>query len=66
VNAAALQVPVMVRAEDVEEARLVEVDTEFLDYFGPDWTRWQSWQVAQYLDALAKVRAEFAPEAVAA
>jgi hypothetical protein len=51
---------------DVEERRLVEVDEEFTGYFGPMWREWQPWQVAQYLDALAKVHAEFAPEGVAA
>lgn len=50
---------------DVEERRLVDVDTEFVGYFGPMWRSWQPWQVEQYLDALAKVHAEFTP-AVAA
>lgn len=64
-NAAALWAP-MVRAEDVEEARLAEVDVEFHDYFGPDDLRWLPWQVEQYLSAIAAVHAEFAPEGVAA
>lgn len=56
----------MVRAEDVEEARLVEVDAEFIHEFGPVFASWLPWQVEQYLSALEKVRAEFAPEGVAA
>ncbi|MET8826020.1 hypothetical protein ABZX40_13185 [Streptomyces sp. NPDC004610] len=64
-NAAAITSPVMVRAEDVEESRLAEVDTEFTDYYGPDWTRWRRWQVENYLSAIALVHAEFAPEGVA-
>jgi hypothetical protein len=66
VNAIAVQVPPPVRAEDVEEARLVEVDQEFLEYFGPDFAGWKPWQVEQYLDALEKAHAEFAPEGAAA
>jgi hypothetical protein len=65
VNAVAVAVPVMVRAEDVEEQRLAEVDTEFVDYFGPDIARWKPCQVEQYLDAIAQVHAEFAPQGVA-
>ena len=57
-----MSAPVMVRAEDVEEARLAEVDTEFVDYFGPDVWRWQRWQVEQYLAAVEKVREEFGAE----
>lgn len=60
-NAAALWAPPMVRAEDVEERSLVEVDTEFLDYFGPDQRSWKPWQVEQYLQAIASAHAEFAP-----
>jgi hypothetical protein len=39
---------------DVEQHALVEVDTEFLEYFGPDWRRWKAWQVEQYETAMAK------------
>ena len=49
---------------DVEESRLAQVDEEFVGYFGPMWRDWHPWQVKQYLDALAKVHAEFAPEGV--
>ncbi|MEU3280521.1 hypothetical protein [Streptomyces antibioticus] len=55
-----------VRAEDLEEARLAEVDAEFMRDFGPDFAGWQPWQVEQYLDAVAKVHAEFSPQGVAA
>ncbi|MFJ8146622.1 hypothetical protein ACIQ6R_16345 [Streptomyces sp. NPDC096048] len=65
-NAVAISVPVMVRAEDVEEARLAEVDREFTEYFGPNWRRWKPWQVEQYVAAIEKVHAEFAPQGVAA
>lgn len=51
---------------DVEESRLAAVDVEFVDYYGPDWRRWQRWQVENYLAAIAKVHAEFAPQGVAA
>lgn len=54
------------RVEDAEQGRVAEVDTEFVDYFGPDWTHWLPWQVEQYLAAIAKVHAEFAPQGVAA
>ena len=60
-NAVAVAAPLPVRAEDVEESRLAEVDVEFTDYFGPDQWRWQPWQLEQYLTAIAKVHAEFAP-----
>jgi hypothetical protein len=66
VNRAAVGAPRMVRAEDVEESRLAEVDQEFLDYYGPDWTRWKPWQQENYLAAIEKVHAEFAPKGVAA
>ncbi|MCG0066536.1 hypothetical protein CFC35_05440 [Streptomyces sp. FBKL.4005] len=52
----------MVRAEDLEEARLAEVDQDFMDYFGPDWARWRPWQQEQYLAAIEQVHAEFAPQ----
>lgn len=51
----------MVRAEDLEEARLAEVDREFMTDFGPDWASWQPWQQEQYLNAIDQVHAEFAP-----
>jgi hypothetical protein len=56
----------MVRAEDLEEQALAAVDVEFHDFFGPDDRRWQPWQVEQYLTAINKVHAQFAPTAVAA
>ncbi|RSS92510.1 hypothetical protein EF919_18435 [Streptomyces sp. WAC02707] len=46
---------------DVEERRLAQVDTEFLDYYGPRQSSWQRWQVENYLAAIAAVHAEFAP-----
>ncbi|MEV6180134.1 phiSA1p31-related protein [Streptomyces sp. NPDC052015] len=46
---------------DVQERRLVEVDQEFVDYFGPQQWLWKPWQREQYLDAIAKVHAEFTP-----
>jgi hypothetical protein len=52
----------MVRAEDVEESVLAEVDAEFQAMYGPNWRRWERWQVAQYLDAVGKAHAEFAPD----
>jgi hypothetical protein len=55
-----------VRAEDLEEARLAEVDAEFVHDFGPDFAGWLPWQVEQYLDAVAKAHAEFSPKGVAA
>lgn len=55
-----------VRAEDLEEARLAEVDAEFVRDFGPHFESWLPWQVEQYLDAVAKAHAEFSPQAVAA
>ncbi|MGW5616204.1 hypothetical protein [Streptomyces sp. NPDC003877] len=62
----AIAAPVMVRAEDVEEQALAAVDQEFLDYFGPNWQAWKPWQQEQYLQAIAQVHAEFAPQGVAA
>ncbi|WP_318205325.1 hypothetical protein [Streptomyces sp. SCL15-4] len=56
----------MVRAEDLEEARLAEVDREFMTDFGPDWASWLPWQQEQYLTAIERVHAEFAPQGVAA
>ncbi|MFJ6667482.1 hypothetical protein [Streptomyces sp. NPDC091383] len=56
----------MVRAEDLEESALAEVDVEFHEYFGPDESRWLPWQVEQYLDAIAKIHARFSPQGVAA
>ncbi|MGW7785978.1 hypothetical protein [Streptomyces tricolor] len=56
--------PLTARA-DVEERRLVEVDTEFLELYGPDQRAWKRWQVETYLDAMTRVHAEFTP-AVAA
>ncbi|MET8766382.1 hypothetical protein [Streptomyces sp. NPDC004658] len=50
---------------DLEERRLVEVDTEFLEMYGPDQRAWKRWQVEAYEAAMAKVFAEFIP-AVAA
>lgn len=55
-----------VRAEDLEEARLAEVDAEFVHDFGPVFASWVPWQVEQYLAAVARVHAEFSPTAVAA
>jgi hypothetical protein len=67
VNAVAVAAPLPVRAEDMEEQRLAEVDQEFLDYYGPDWSHWPAWQQENYLSAIAEVHAEFAPgSAVAA
>jgi hypothetical protein len=56
--------PLTARA-DVEERRLVEVDTEFLELYGPDQAAWKRWQVETYLDAMCRAHAEF-PPAVAA
>jgi hypothetical protein len=56
----------MVRAEDVEEQALAEVDSEFMARFGPLADRWEPAQVEQYLTAIARVHAEFAPMGVAA
>lgn len=55
----------MVREEELEERDLVLVDCEFTRDFGPDMWRWQPWQIEQYLDALAKVHAQFSPRGVA-
>jgi hypothetical protein len=55
-----------VRAEDLEEARLAEVDAEFIRDFGPVFASWLPWQVEQYLAAVAKVHVEFSPLGVAA
>ena len=55
-----------VRAEDLEVSALAEVDHEFHEYFGPNESRWQPWQVEQYLTAIEKVHAQFAPSEVAA
>jgi len=55
-----------VRAEDVEEQRLAEVDAAFVEYFGPVFSSWLPWQVESYLAAIARVHAEFAPSGVAA
>ena len=41
-----------VRAEDLEEARLAEVDAEFIRDFGPVFASWLPWQVEQYLACL--------------
>ncbi|KUN02783.1 hypothetical protein AQI95_24905 [Streptomyces yokosukanensis] len=51
---------------DVEEHRLVEVDTEFLEMYGPDQRAWKRWQVEQYEAAMAKEFAKFTPREVAA
>ncbi|MDX3243487.1 hypothetical protein [Streptomyces sp. ME18-1-4] len=50
----------------MEEARLAEVDAEFVHDFGPVFASWVPWQVEQYLAAVARVHAEFSPTAVAA
>ena len=55
-----------VRAEDLEEARLAEVDAEFMRDFGPVYASWLPWQREQYLAAIERVHAEFAPQGVAA
>lgn len=55
----------MVRAEDLEEFRLAEVDQEFMTDFGPEWAHWEPWQREQYIAAIEQVHAEFTP-AVAA
>lgn len=55
-----------VRAEGLEEARLVEVYVEFIHDFGPHVESWQPWQTEQYLAAIEKAHAEFSPQAVAA
>ncbi|KOV86111.1 MULTISPECIES: hypothetical protein [unclassified Streptomyces] len=52
----------MVRAEDLEETRLAEVDTEFLEMYGPDWASWEPWKRVQYIAAIERVHAEFAPQ----
>lgn len=51
---------------DVQERRLVEIDTEFIGYFGPQQWLWKPWQREQYLQAIAQVHAEFEAPAVAA
>ncbi|GHH29942.1 hypothetical protein [Streptomyces rubradiris] len=51
----------MVRAEDLEEARLAEVDQEFLEMYGPDWAAWEPWKRELYLTAIEQVHAEFIP-----
>ncbi|MET9012263.1 hypothetical protein ABZX74_15295 [Streptomyces olivaceoviridis] len=56
----------MVRAEDLEETALAEVDAEFLEMYGPDWASWEPWQRELYLTAIEQVHAEFAPQGVAA
>lgn len=53
--------PLTARA-DMEEHRLVEVDTEFLDMYGPDQGAWKRWQVETYEAAMAKEFAKFAPQ----
>ena len=55
----------MVRAEDVEEAALVAVDSEFVRDVGPDMWHWQPWQREQYLAAIDQAHAEFGTQAVA-
>jgi hypothetical protein len=55
-----------VRAEDLEEARLAEVDAEFVRDFGPVFADWLPWQVEQYVTAIELVHAEFSPMGVAA
>ncbi|TGZ14680.1 hypothetical protein DV517_61630 [Streptomyces sp. S816] len=57
--------PLMARA-DVEERRLAEVDTEFLELYGPDQRVWKRWQVDTYLDAIDRVHDQFGPSGVAA
>jgi hypothetical protein len=47
---------------DVVERRLVEVDTEFLDMYGPDQAAWKRWQVETYEAAMTRAFAEFGPE----
>lgn len=57
--------PLTARA-DVEEHRLVEVDTEFLKLYGSDQAAWKRWQVDAYLDAMDRAHAGFGPSGVAA
>lgn len=53
----------MVREENAEEDALIAVGQEFRDMYGPDDRSWAPWQVEEYLAALAKVHAEFSPQA---
>jgi hypothetical protein len=55
----------MVRAEDLEEQALAEVDAEFHDYYGPE-SGWVLWQQENYLAAIARVHGEFGSQGVAA
>lgn len=47
---------------DVQQDAIAAVDQEFLDYYGSDQSRWVSWQVATYEDAMAKAFARFVPQ----
>jgi hypothetical protein len=53
--------PLTARA-DVVERHLVQVDTEFLEMYGPDQRAWKRWQVETYEAAMTQVFAEFGPE----
>jgi hypothetical protein len=44
---------------DMEESRVAEVDTEFLEMYGTDQRAWKRWQVESYLDAMDRAHAEF-------
>lgn len=57
--------PLTARA-DIEERRLAEVDTEFLELYGTDQREWKDWQVDTYLHAIDRAHEEFGPQGVAA
>ncbi|MEU5593074.1 hypothetical protein [Streptomyces sp. NPDC020298] len=57
--------PLTARA-DLEESRLAEVDTEFLELYGTNQQAWKQWQVDTYLDAITRAHEEFGPLGVAA
>ncbi|MFE9398602.1 hypothetical protein [Streptomyces flavidovirens] len=50
----------IIRAEDLEEQALAQVDADLHDYYGPE-RYWKPWQIETYLDAIAKVHQQFAP-----
>ncbi|MGW4222924.1 hypothetical protein ACWEG1_05655 [Streptomyces bauhiniae] len=59
-------VPLMVRAEDVEEQALAAVDARMVAEFGPVMAEWSPEQRDRYLGEVVRVHAEFAPQERAA
>jgi hypothetical protein len=52
--------------EDLEERELIAVYADFTADYGPHFESWELWQIEQYVEALAKVSAQYRLGRVAA